>query len=207
MEKVGIELIKGLDIYLGAKGKLKSLVISKSGKPIGNHMMRSINYPAVPKNELKAIELEPGKYSRGGVHADLNLITLLPQATMEGLELKRRDGTWMPLYAQEGALIVNAGDMLQLMTEGSPNAIPSTLHRVVGNDENMEKTRITNVWFGTPNFMKPLVNLQTGKPVTAYDKPMTEAGMYVYERLKGHGALKDVSYEDWKKGSLDYIKR
>ena len=61
-------------------------------------------------------------------HEDINLITLLSGATAEGLELLRRDGTWMPVHTGFDTIVVDAGDMLQNVTNG---LYKSTTHRVV----------------------------------------------------------------------------
>lgn len=213
MERVGIELVKGLDDYLGANGKLLGLVQDNTGKAIGTHMMRTIHYPPVTDDQLEHIKLEsaagePAQYSRAGVHADMNLITLLPEATMSGLELKRKNNQgWLPVFAQEGAIIVNAADMLQAITKGTDKEIPSTPHRVVGSADQVKQTRFSVPFFMLPNHLKPLVNLQTGQPIEAYGRTINESGMFVYERLKGHGAVKDVSYDEWKAGNMPLINR
>lgn len=65
---------------------------------------------------------------RSAAHEDINLITLLSGATAEGLELLRRDGSWMPVHVSFEHIVVDAGDMLQNLTNG---LYKSTTHRVV----------------------------------------------------------------------------
>ncbi len=65
---------------------------------------------------------------RAAPHEDINLITLLCAATDEGLELRRRDGTWLPVAAAPGQIVVDAGDMLCRVTNG---VVPAATHRVV----------------------------------------------------------------------------
>lgn len=84
-------------------------------------IVRVLYYPPVGK------EVPPGAV-RSAAHEDINLITLLSGATAEGLELLRRDGTWMPVHTGFDTIVVDAGDMLQNLTNG---LYKSTTHRVV----------------------------------------------------------------------------
>jgi isopenicillin N synthase-like dioxygenase len=84
-------------------------------------VLRLIHYPPL------AQDAPPGAI-RAAEHEDINLITLLPEGTSQGLEVLSRDGTWLPVVNQGDLLVVNAGDMLMRLTNG---AIPSTTHRVV----------------------------------------------------------------------------
>ena len=58
----------------------------------GNSVMRLLHYPA---------QTEPtGNHIRAGAHEDINTITLLLGAEEAGLELKTKDGRWIPVVAQ-----------------------------------------------------------------------------------------------------------
>src|SRR5512143_2702289 len=70
----------------------------------------------------------PAGAVRSAAHEDINLITLLSGATAEGLELLRRDGTWMPVHTGFDTIVVDSGDMPQNVTNG---LYKSTTHRVV----------------------------------------------------------------------------
>lgn len=83
-------------------------------------LFRIIHYPPLTGQEL------PGAV-RAAPHEDINLITLLPAATAEGLEVKDGQGNWLPVPCHSEWIIVNAGDMLQECTHGY---FPSTTHRV-----------------------------------------------------------------------------
>ncbi len=60
-------------------------------------------------------------------HEDIDLFTLLPAPTVEGLEALHRNGKWVRLRAPEGSIIVNTGDYLARI---SNDILPSTTHRV-----------------------------------------------------------------------------
>ncbi|HTG78371.1 MAG TPA: 2-oxoglutarate and iron-dependent oxygenase domain-containing protein, partial [Sphingomicrobium sp.] len=86
----------------------------------GNSVMRLLHYPA---------QTEPtGEHIRAGAHEDINTITLLLGAEEAGLELKTKDGRWIPVISRPGELVINIGDMLQRLTNG---VLRSTSHRVV----------------------------------------------------------------------------
>ncbi|MGA1263725.1 MAG: isopenicillin N synthase family dioxygenase [Prochlorothrix sp.] len=87
----------------------------------GNTILRVLHYPQM------AEPLVPGSL-RAAPHEDINLITLLCEASQPGLELQRRDGTWQTIHLQPGQVLCNAGDMLQWLTNG---LFRSTTHRVV----------------------------------------------------------------------------
>lgn len=87
----------------------------------GNSVLRLIHYPPVADDA-------PAGAVRAAAHEDINLITLLVESTSGGLELRTRDGRWIPVHALHGQIVLDAGDMLQRCTNGR---IPSTTHRVV----------------------------------------------------------------------------
>ena len=86
----------------------------------GDTILRVIHYPPIPDDAPRAS-------LRAAPHEDINFITLLCEATEPGLELLQRDGTWLPVQALPGQIIVDTGDMLQLLTNGM---LKSTTHRV-----------------------------------------------------------------------------
>ena len=65
-------------------------------------------------------------------HEDINLITLLIEATGAGLQILKRDGEWMSVAPIPGQLIADTGDMMQRLTNGQ---IPATTHRVLAPEE------------------------------------------------------------------------
>jgi len=60
-------------------------------------------------------------------HEDIDLFTLLPAPSVEGLQVLRRNGRWVRLNAPKGSIIINTGDYLQRV---SNDILPSTTHRV-----------------------------------------------------------------------------
>ena len=80
----------------------------------GNSVMRLLHYPPIDKDSAKL----GGNQIRAGAHEDINTITLLIGAEEAGLELKTKDGRWLPVSPKPGELVVNIGDMLQRLTNG-----------------------------------------------------------------------------------------
>jgi len=104
----------------------------------GNSVMRLLHYPAQP---------EPtGNHIRAGAHEDINTITLLLGAEEAGLELKTKDGRWIPVSPKPGELVINIGDMLQRLTNG---VLRSTSHRVV----NPAPDRASHARYSMPYFL------------------------------------------------------
>jgi isopenicillin N synthase-like dioxygenase len=146
----------------------------------GNTILRVINYPAVsPDRDPASI--------RAGAHEDINFITLLCEATAGGLELLKRDGTWLPINALKGQIIVDTGDMLQNLTNG---LLKSTTHRVV-NPDNSRERRFSMPYFVHPRSEVDLTPLP--RSVARLDEkryPSISAGEYLDQRLKEIGLTK-----------------
>jgi len=60
-------------------------------------------------------------------HEDVDLFTLLPAASVDGLQALHRNGKWVRVNAPRGSIIMNTGDYVQRV---SNDVLPSTTHRV-----------------------------------------------------------------------------
>jgi isopenicillin N synthase-like dioxygenase len=105
----------------------------------GNSILRLLHYPPLPADR------DP-RCLRAAPHEDINLITILVSASASGLELKERNGNWLPIESSPNALIVDSGDMLARITN---DVIPSTTHQVVNPPDN------TSSRYSMPFFMHP----------------------------------------------------
>jgi isopenicillin N synthase-like dioxygenase len=141
----------------------------------GDSILRLLHYPPADFD---------GPHIRAAAHEDINVITLLLGAEEAGLELKDRDGRWLPAAPPPGALVCNIGDMLQRLTN---NRLPSTSHRVV----NPPPERRGVARYSTPFFLhfNPDFEIRTlpscveaGRP-DLYPEPITAAG-FLMERLR-----------------------
>jgi isopenicillin N synthase-like dioxygenase len=145
----------------------------------GNSILRLLHYPPIPAG------VDP-RCVRAAAHEDINLITVLVAATASGLELKDRDGTWLPIDSDPNSLIVDAGDMLSRLTN---NVIPSTTHRVVNPDDGTNSARYSMPYFIHPNPDAMLTCLPSCVGEGAKYPPIS-AQDFLYQRLREIGLLK-----------------
>lgn len=94
----------------------------------GDNTLRLLHYPPVPSGGFAG-----GKRFRAGAHTDYGTLTLLFQDARGGLQIDpptsaKQTGKWIDVVPIEGAIVVNAGDLL---TRWSNDLIRSTEHRVV----------------------------------------------------------------------------
>jgi len=147
----------------------------------GNSILRIIHYPAVPGG------VDPHSV-RAAAHEDINLITLLCEATDSGLEILSRDGTWLPVQAGEGQIVVDAGDMLSRATN---EVVPATTHRVVNPPSGEARERYSMPFFVHPYSACPLdVMERFVSPGHPAKFPPITAGEFLEERLREIGLKK-----------------
>jgi isopenicillin N synthase-like dioxygenase len=83
--------------------------------------LRSLHYPPHP---IEAPEDQFG----AAPHTDYGIITLLAQDDSGGLQVRRRDGSWIDAAPLHGTFVLNVADMLARWTN---DRFVSTPHRVV----------------------------------------------------------------------------
>ena len=142
----------------------------------GNSILRPIHYPPITTDDVPNV--------RAGAHEDINLITLLVGASAEGLEVRSRNGQWVPFTADADTIVVNIGDMLQRLTN---HVYPSTTHRVVNPPgEKARQPRYSTPFFLHPNpdfVIDVLPSTITPDNPSRYPEPITAQG-YLEERLR-----------------------
>lgn len=130
-------------------------------------LLRVLHYPPLRGDE------EPNAI-RAAAHEDINLLTILPASNEPGLQVKRKDGSWLDVPCDFGSLIVNTGDMLQ---EASGGYYPSTTHRVINPQaRDQRKSRIS-----LPLFLHPRPEVLLSERYTAKS--------YLNERLRELGVM------------------
>jgi isopenicillin N synthase-like dioxygenase len=149
----------------------------------GNSILRALHYfPLDPATT-------PDGAVRAAAHGDINLITLLMGASAEGLEVLRRDGTWIGITALPDQIVVNVGDMLDRLTN---HKLKSTIHQVV----NPPREKLGTSRFSIPFFMHPRSEMDLTCLDSCVDaehpKLYTDmtAGEFLTERLLELGLLK-----------------
>jgi isopenicillin N synthase-like dioxygenase len=143
----------------------------------GNTILRAIHYPPVPA------ETHPDAV-RAAAHEDINLVTLLVEATESGLEILS-EGRWIPVRAQPGQIVADVGDMLARTTN---DVLPATTHRVVNAPGSAERSR-----YSMPVFVHPYsaCDLTVMEAFTGPDRPPKyppiTAGAFLDQRLREIG--------------------
>ncbi len=100
----------------------------------GDSVLRALYYPQTSiKDRVWAAE-----------HTDIDLFTILPMATEEGLQVFY-NGQWLDVKVPENCFIINCGDMLENMSNGY---FKSSVHRVISKGNNKERFSI--VYFVHP---------------------------------------------------------
>jgi isopenicillin N synthase-like dioxygenase len=148
--------------------KMFSMPLSDMITDSGENLLRVIHYPALQGTE------EDGAI-RAAAHEDINLITLLFSATTAGLEVKDTAGKWHSVPCDPGTIAINAGDMLQLASQGY---YKSTTHRVMNPTGEAAKL---------PRYSMPLFLHPRSEVVLHEEKT---AGLFLKERLEEIGLLK-----------------
>lgn len=138
LENAGKQMLKAIALYLDLEEDYFEEKVRN-----GNSILRAIHYFPIDKTA----DLHPDAV-RAAEHGDINLITLLMGASAEGLQVKRRDGKWIPITALPEQIIVNVGDMLDRLTN---HKLKSTIHRVV----NPPKELLHTSRYSIPFFMHP----------------------------------------------------
>lgn len=147
---------------------------------VGNSILRVIHYPPVRPDQAPAV--------RAAAHEDINLITLLCEATDSGLEILTRQGEWMAVETGPGQIVVDAGDMLSRFTN---EVVPAATHRVVNPAENAARDR-----YSMPFFVHPYsaCDLTIGERFITADNPPKyppiTAGQFLEQRLREIGLKK-----------------
>ena len=98
----------------------------------GNTLLRALYYPALTEEQTQ----DPSKpLFWAAAHTDIDLLAILPYATEKGLQVEM-NGQWLNVIVPDDAFIVNAGDMLENLTNG---LFVSARHRVVAQEPHKER--------------------------------------------------------------------
>ncbi|XP_063404384.1 uncharacterized protein LOC134687855 [Mytilus trossulus] len=137
--------------FIGKKGNISNI--------------RSIFYPAVSQTSTKERQV------RCGEHSDYGTLTLLFQDNIGGLEVKSRDGEYIPVPPIPGTIVVNIGDLMQRWTS---DKLIANKHRVLIPTEEMKQRvdRQSIAFFVNPDenaTIRCLDNSNKYEPITSRD--------------------------------------
>ncbi|MDB5446655.1 MAG: oxidoreductase iron/ascorbate family [Phenylobacterium sp.] len=170
LDAIGLKVLEAIAAWLDLERGFFAPTVD-----LGNSVLRLLHYPPAPPE---------GPHIRAAAHEDINVITLLLGAEEAGLEVRDRDGRWIPINPPPGALVCNIGDMLQRLTN---HRLPSTTHRVV----NPAPERRGFPRYSTPFFLhfnsdyeiRTLPNCVDAAHPDRSPQPIT-ADAYLQERLR-----------------------
>lgn len=131
-------------------------VLDMLRKPLTN--MTLLNYPGGSPKDGWGIH----------PHKDFNFLTFLAHDPVGGLEVRKLDGAWLDACCPPDALVLNVGDMLELLSGGR---LVSTPHRVVNRSGQQ---RQSFPYFSVPRhdvWVKPLL-----PPVPGFVREPLQAG-------------------------------
>ncbi|CAN1151761.1 1-aminocyclopropane-1-carboxylate oxidase homolog 1 [Linum perenne] len=169
-------------IYTSEMNKLGDLLFELLSEGLGlesNHLkdmgcMEAVGfglhyYPACPQPELAVGFVE---------HTDIDFLTVILQDEIGGLQVKRHN-SWIDVPCMPGAMVVNIGDMLQLI---SNDRYVSSLHRVKAQKVG---PRITNAtFFGHATSKSTKLYGPIKELVSENNPPMESVPKYTAEMIK-----------------------
>ena len=128
-ERLFLPIMQSVLCYLGVDASAYDKKLTET-----NFGLRLNYYPALEESQ------DCGAGRMLG-HEDVDLFTLLPAPTVDGLQvLNRANMKWVELSAPPGSLILNVGDYLQRI---SNDRLPSTTHRVARPEGAAKVARVS----------------------------------------------------------------
>ncbi|CAD2220205.1 non-haem dioxygenase in morphine synthesis N-terminal/2OG-Fe(II) oxygenase superfamily, putative [Angomonas deanei] len=104
--------------------------------------VKVVHYPA--NNDPKNAD----KLQGVGPHKDIGILTMLWQDNSGGLQVLKKDGTWIDAPPVKGTYIINIGESLELATNGY---LQANIHQVVRPPESARSSRYSIPFFLTTN--------------------------------------------------------
>ncbi|CAO2823557.1 unnamed protein product [Amaranthus hypochondriacus] len=168
-------LMKGLNIY-EIDEKKESLLM-------GSKRINLNYYPKCPNPELTV---------GVGRHSDVSTLTILLQDDVGGLYVRGLDGeNWIPVPPIDGALVINIGDALQILSNGKYKSIE---HRVIANGT---KNRISVPIFVNPrpnDIIAPLLGSLKGDDEKPIYKEVLYSDYVKYFYKKAHDGKATIEF-------------
>ena len=142
-------------------------------------LMRLLHYP--PQEQAQ----EPGSFG-AYPHTDYGVITVLAQDPSGGLELQKKDGSWIAAPYVPGTFVINIGDLMAHWTNG---LYKSNKHQVVNRTG---KERFSIPFFFNPDHRAVVECIPTCNQLDNPDAyPPVMAGEYIANKIRTNQGFKD----------------
>jgi isopenicillin N synthase-like dioxygenase len=161
LEQLSRRLVQAIAVGLGLEADWFDAAFQRP-----TTFLRMLHYPPHPADA-------PADLFGSAPHTDYGFITLVAQDGVGGLEVRNRDGSWIPAEPSSDAFVVNAADILMRWTGGR---LVSTPHRVINRSGT---DRYSIAYFHDPS-MDAVV---TPLPMGSRRFPPVRYGDYLVERL------------------------
>jgi isopenicillin N synthase-like dioxygenase len=155
---LGRDLHRAIAVELGLP---QDYFAAKLDRPLAT--LRLLHYPAAPASAADSLG--------AGEHTDYGNLTLLATDGVGGLEVRRRDGTWIEAPVMSDAFICNVGDCLMRWTN---DLFVSTPHRVI-NPRGRERFSVAFFLDPNPEAVVECLPTCTGPDRPARYPPITAA--------------------------------
>lgn len=168
MRDAGLRLLK---VFSTAIGERPDFFAERFSPP--TTALRLIHYPPAPLDR-------PDDLYGAHPHTDYGFLTILAQDDVGGLEVRRPDGTWMPVPFVPDSFIVNIGDILARWTNDGFNSTP---HRVINPSPDRDR-------YSIGYFFDPSLDTEIG-------------ALAHFRESAGRRKYAPVRYADYFSGRLD----
>ncbi|MEI9849764.1 MAG: 2-oxoglutarate and iron-dependent oxygenase domain-containing protein [Sphingomonas sp.] len=186
--RVGIHVLKAIAAALWQPEN----VFAEIFDPSPSQLMKIIRYPG-----REVAQTDQGV----GAHRDGGFVTVLLQDTTPGLRVRTEDGAWIDAPPVPGTFVINAGELLELATNGFVRA---AVHDVVAPPAGVERFSVAFFLGARPDAVIPVIALpddlnraQRGISVDPLNPIFREVGQnQLKSRLRSHPDVARAHYAD-----------
>ena len=186
--RVGIEMLRAIAAALGQP----ETVFADIYEPGPSQLLKIIRYPG-----REVAETDQGV----GAHRDSGFVTVLLQDVVAGLRVRAEDGQWIEAPPVPGTFVINAGELLELATNGFVRA---AVHAVVAPPAGVERFSVAFFLGARPDATVPVIALpddlkhaQRGISVDPLNPIFREVGRnQLKSRLRSHPDVARAHYAD-----------
>lgn len=186
--RVGVELLRAIAAALGQHENAFADIY----EPTPSQLLKIIRYPG-----RDAVNTDQGV----GTHRDGGFVTLLLQGTVPGLRVQMQDGSWTAAPPRQNTFVINAGELLELATNG---LVRAAIHDVVTPPAGAERYSVAFFLGSRPDAIVPVIalpdglkSLQRGVSVDPLNPIFREVGLnQLKSRLRSQPDVANAHYGD-----------